>query len=229
MQQMMVHKDLEVVTSTTHFINTLQAYGVVLEVVVGRSTAMIAYESDILDGLYEWTAVLESEYQNQPQIRLTAFMIILTYIWRVTNNHFTALLRNPVVPPPRHNPSPHGLAGPSRHQDVHPPPTSPLSSSWGQCPRWDLYRHECHHWWHLTFGPPWGCLTLGRRSAAGRRYRTKPARSPHGASPPQQASTRGMGGYGYQNVVFACRTWQPLLQRRPRNSQSSSGHGRQWD
>ena len=100
MQQMMVHKDLEVVTSTTHFINTLQAYGVVLEVVVGCSTTMIAYESDILDGLYEWTAVLESEYQNQPQIRLTAFMIILTYIWRVTNNHFTALLRNPVVPPP---------------------------------------------------------------------------------------------------------------------------------
>jgi hypothetical protein len=83
MQQMMVHKDLEMVSSTTHFINTLQAYGVVLEVVVGRSTDMIAYKIDVLDGLYEWTAVLESEYQNQPQIRLTAFMIILTYIWRV--------------------------------------------------------------------------------------------------------------------------------------------------
>jgi hypothetical protein len=61
---------------------------------------MLAYEADILDGLYEWTAVLESEYQNQPQIRLTAFMIILTYIWRVTNNHFTALLCNPAAPPP---------------------------------------------------------------------------------------------------------------------------------
>jgi hypothetical protein len=35
MQQMMLHKDLEVVTSTTHFINTLQAYGVMLEMVVG--------------------------------------------------------------------------------------------------------------------------------------------------------------------------------------------------
>jgi hypothetical protein len=42
MQQMMVHKDLEVITSTTRFINTLQAYGVVLEAVVGRSTAMLA-------------------------------------------------------------------------------------------------------------------------------------------------------------------------------------------
>jgi hypothetical protein len=100
MQQMMVHKDLEVITSTTHFIHTLQAYGVVLEVVVGRSTAMLAYESQVLDGLHEWTAVLESEYQNQPQICRTAFMIILTYIWRVTNNHFKALLRNPGTPPP---------------------------------------------------------------------------------------------------------------------------------
>jgi hypothetical protein len=100
MQQMMVHKDLEVISSTTPFINTLQGCGVVLEVIVGRSTAMIAYEIDVLDGLYEWTVVLESEYQNQPQIRLTAFMIILTYIWRVTNNHFTALLRNPATPPP---------------------------------------------------------------------------------------------------------------------------------
>jgi hypothetical protein len=80
MQQMMVHKVLEVARSSMHFINTLQAYGVVLEVVVGRSTAMIAYKSDILDGLYEWTAVIESEYQNQPQILLTPFMIILTYI-----------------------------------------------------------------------------------------------------------------------------------------------------
>jgi hypothetical protein len=100
MQQMMVHKDLEVVSSTTHFINTLQAYGVVLEVVIGRSEAMLAYEAEVLDGLYEWTAVLESEFQNQPQLRLTAFMIILTYIWRVTNNHFTALLRNPTAPQP---------------------------------------------------------------------------------------------------------------------------------
>jgi hypothetical protein len=100
MQQMMVHKDLEVISSTTHFINTLQAYGVILEVVVGRSSAMLAYEAEVLDGLYEWTAVLESEFQNQPQIRLTAFMIILTYIWRVTNNHFTALLQNPSTPPP---------------------------------------------------------------------------------------------------------------------------------
>jgi hypothetical protein len=99
-QRMMVHKDLEVITSTTHFIHTLQAYGVALEVVVGRSTAMLAYESQVLDGLHEWTAVLESEYQNQPQICRTAFMIILTYIWRVTNNHFTALLRNPGTPPP---------------------------------------------------------------------------------------------------------------------------------
>jgi hypothetical protein len=95
MQQMMVHKDLEVITSTTHFIHTLQAYGVVLEV-----AAMLAYESKVLDGLHEWTAVLESEYQNQPQICRTAFMIILTYIWRVTNNHFTALLCNPDTPPP---------------------------------------------------------------------------------------------------------------------------------
>jgi hypothetical protein len=101
MQQMMVHKDLQVITSTTHFINTLQAYSVVLEVVVGRSTAMLAYESQVLDGLHEWTAVLEREYQNQPQICCTAFlMIIITYIWRVTNNHFTALLRNPGTPPP---------------------------------------------------------------------------------------------------------------------------------
>jgi hypothetical protein len=100
MQQMMAHKDPEVISSATHFINTLQAYGAVLEVVIGRSNAMLAYEVDILDGLYEWTAVLESEYKNQPQIRLTAFMIILTYIWRVTNNHFTALLRNPAAPPP---------------------------------------------------------------------------------------------------------------------------------
>jgi hypothetical protein len=44
MQQMMVHKDLEVVSSTTHFINTLQAYGVVLEVIIGRSDAMLAYK-----------------------------------------------------------------------------------------------------------------------------------------------------------------------------------------
>jgi hypothetical protein len=29
-QQMMVHKDLEAVSSTTHFINTLQTYGIVL-------------------------------------------------------------------------------------------------------------------------------------------------------------------------------------------------------
>jgi hypothetical protein len=99
MQQMMVHKDLEVVNSTTHFINTLQAYGVVLEVVVGRSAAMLAYKSEVLDGLHEWTAVLESKYQNQQQICRTAFMIVLTYIWRVTNNHFTALLRNPGTPP----------------------------------------------------------------------------------------------------------------------------------
>lgn len=63
--------------------------------------AMLAYKADVLDGLYEWTAILdESEFQNQPQIRLTAFMIILTYIWRVTNNHFTVLLCNPAVPPP---------------------------------------------------------------------------------------------------------------------------------
>jgi hypothetical protein len=27
-------------------------------------------------------------------------MIILTYIWRVTNNHFTALLCNPAAPQP---------------------------------------------------------------------------------------------------------------------------------
>jgi hypothetical protein len=100
MQQMMVHRDLEVVSSTTHFINTLQAYGVLLEVVIGRSDDMQADEADVLDGLYEWTAVLESEFQNQPQIRLTAFMIILTYIWRVTNNHFTALLCNPTAPQP---------------------------------------------------------------------------------------------------------------------------------
>jgi hypothetical protein len=100
MQQMMVHKDLEVITSTTHFINTLQAYGVVLEVVVGRSTAMLAYMSQVLDGLHEWTAILASEYQNQPQICHTTFMIILTYIWRVPNNHFTTLLCNPGTPPP---------------------------------------------------------------------------------------------------------------------------------
>jgi hypothetical protein len=101
MQQMMVHKDLEVVLSTTHFINTLQAYvGIVLEVVIGRSTAMIDLKADILNGLYEWTAILESEYQNQPQIYLTAFMIILAYIWRITNNHFTPLLRNPAMLPP---------------------------------------------------------------------------------------------------------------------------------
>jgi hypothetical protein len=66
MQQMMVHKDLEAVSSTTHFINTLQAYGAVLEVVIGRSDAMLAYEADVLDGLYMRTAVLESEFQNQP-------------------------------------------------------------------------------------------------------------------------------------------------------------------
>jgi hypothetical protein len=72
-----------------------------LEVVIRCSTAiMIAYKTNVLDGLYEWTAVLESEYQNQPQICLTAFMIILIYIWRITNNHFTALLRNPLVTPP---------------------------------------------------------------------------------------------------------------------------------
>jgi hypothetical protein len=99
MQQMMVHKDLEVITSTTHFISTLQAYGVVLEVVVEQSTAMLAYESQVLDSLHKWTVVLESEYQNQPLICHTAFMIILTYIWRVTNNHFTALLCNQGTPP----------------------------------------------------------------------------------------------------------------------------------
>jgi hypothetical protein len=71
-----------------------------LEVAIGQSNAMLAHKADILDGLYEWTAVLESEYQNQRQIRLTAFMIILTYIWRVRNKHFIALLRNPVAPLP---------------------------------------------------------------------------------------------------------------------------------
>jgi hypothetical protein len=101
MQQMMVHKDLKVMSSTTNFINTLQAYGIVLEKVIGCSTAMVAYyETDILDRLYEWMAILESEYQNQPQIRLTELIIILTYIWRVTNNHFMALLRNPAMQPP---------------------------------------------------------------------------------------------------------------------------------
>jgi hypothetical protein len=54
----------------------------------------------VLGVLHEWTAVLESKYQNQPQICCTAFMIILTYIWRVTNNHSMALLRNPGTPPP---------------------------------------------------------------------------------------------------------------------------------
>jgi hypothetical protein len=100
LQQMMIHKDLEVVPSTTHFINTLQAHVVVLEVAVGRSTATVAYVTDVLDGFYKWTAILESEYQNQPHIRLTAFMIILTYIWRVTTDHFTELPRNPATPPP---------------------------------------------------------------------------------------------------------------------------------
>jgi hypothetical protein len=38
---------------TTHFINTLQAYGVVLELVIGRSDAMLAYKANVLDGLYE--------------------------------------------------------------------------------------------------------------------------------------------------------------------------------
>jgi hypothetical protein len=68
-----------VVSSTTLFINTLQAYGVVLEVAIGHLNAMLAYEVDMLNGLYyEWTAVLKSKYQNQPQIQLTAFMIILS-------------------------------------------------------------------------------------------------------------------------------------------------------
>jgi hypothetical protein len=47
---MMVHKDMEVVSSTKHFINTLQAYGIVLEVVIKRLNAMLAYEADVLDG-----------------------------------------------------------------------------------------------------------------------------------------------------------------------------------
>jgi hypothetical protein len=49
MQQTMVHKDLEVVSLTTHFINTLQAYGVVFELVIRRSDAMLAYKANVLD------------------------------------------------------------------------------------------------------------------------------------------------------------------------------------
>jgi hypothetical protein len=53
MQKMMAHKDLEAMSSTAHFINTLQAYGIVLQVVIEKSTAMVIYKTDILDGLYE--------------------------------------------------------------------------------------------------------------------------------------------------------------------------------
>ncbi len=43
MQQMMVHEDLEVVLLTRHCINSLQAYGTLLEVVIRRSNVMLVY------------------------------------------------------------------------------------------------------------------------------------------------------------------------------------------
>lgn len=87
---------------------------------------MVTYKAaDVMDELYEWTA------KNQPQIRLTVFMAILTYVWRVTNNFFgapeepgytascTCLEQDQRALAPRYNPPPHSAAGPSGNQNVH--------------------------------------------------------------------------------------------------------------
>lgn len=84
MQQMMVHNHLEVMSSITHFINILQAYAIVLQVAVYQSITMVSYKTDILDGLYEWMAILENHYQNQ---RKDSVHYHLHYIWRATTNH----------------------------------------------------------------------------------------------------------------------------------------------